>query len=67
MKVYINDEVIDVPEHISNLKAILDFEGIHTDGTAIALNDCIVPRSRWETTIVGNGDRIVAIKAAFGG
>lgn len=36
-------------------------------GVAVALNDVVVPRARWETTIVADGDRIEIIHAVQGG
>lgn len=38
-----------------------------TSGIAVALNDEVVSRSRWETTEVGEGDRIELLGPAGGG
>ncbi len=36
-------------------------------GAAIAVNDRLVPRSRWTETKVNPDDNLVIIKAAYGG
>ena len=36
-------------------------------GTAVAVNDDVVPRSRWNETALNDGDRVEVIRAAQGG
>lgn len=36
-------------------------------GVAIAINNCIVTRDKWEATAISEGDNVTIIKAAFGG
>ncbi|SDN70844.1 sulfur carrier protein ThiS [Actinacidiphila guanduensis] len=36
-------------------------------GVAAALNDSVVPRSRWAATPVGDGDRVEILTAVQGG
>jgi sulfur carrier protein len=36
-------------------------------GVAVAVNDRVVPRARWESTPVGDGDRVEIIHAVQGG
>ena len=38
-----------------------------TTGTAVALNDEIVPRSRWASTALSEGDRVEVLGAVAGG
>lgn len=36
-------------------------------GTAIAVNERIISRPLWENTTLKEGDKVIIIKAAFGG
>ncbi len=36
-------------------------------GVAIAINNSIVTRDKWEATRISEGDNVTIIKAAFGG
>lgn len=36
-------------------------------GVALAVNNKVVPRSKWAETAIAQGDGITVIKAAFGG
>jgi len=37
------------------------------DGVAVAVNGDVVPRSRWSTQALRNGDRVEIVTAAAGG
>ncbi|HEY5834090.1 sulfur carrier protein ThiS [Streptomyces sp.] len=36
-------------------------------GVAAALNETVVPRSRWSATVLGHGDRVEVLTAVQGG
>ncbi len=36
-------------------------------GIAIAVNDCVVPKSKWNTSQLSDGDKVLIIKASQGG
>ncbi|WP_093801252.1 sulfur carrier protein ThiS [Streptomyces sp. Wb2n-11] len=36
-------------------------------GVAAALNETVVPRGRWDATVLGDGDRIEVLTAVQGG
>ncbi|MCX4980381.1 sulfur carrier protein ThiS [Streptomyces sp. NBC_00572] len=36
-------------------------------GVAAALNETVVPRGEWETTLLGEGDRVEVLTAVQGG
>jgi sulfur carrier protein len=36
-------------------------------GVAAALNETVVPRTRWAATVVGDGDRVEVLTAVQGG
>lgn len=37
------------------------------DGVAVAVNDAVVPRGRWEALALAEGDRVLIIRATQGG
>lgn len=67
MQIYINDEATTIQPDQS-LHAVLQQCGIGTEmGAAVALNDEIVPKSRWRQTTFQENDRLLIVKAAQGG
>lgn len=42
-------------------------EVVTTAGVAVAVNESLVPRSRWSATALAGGDRIELLRAAQGG
>lgn len=67
MVVYCNNTEHSVPAHAS-IAGVLDLLGINAGrGTAVAVNNTVVPRSQWnEHTLVDN-DRLTVIRATQGG
>ena len=60
MKIYINQKEIEVQDSIS-VKELLDMQQIAIEGTAIAIDNKLVPQNEWN-------DRILTdIRATFGG
>jgi len=58
------ERIIDPGTTVAGLVAATS----HTaGGLAVALNESVVPRSRWPTTTVREGDRIEVLSAAQGG
>ncbi len=51
----------------TTLAGLLDALGIRTDGSAVALNDGVVPRARHAETLLQDGDRLEIIVAVAGG
>jgi thiamine biosynthesis protein ThiS len=41
--------------------------GLPASGVAVALNECVVPRSQWASTELTAGDRLIVLRAAQGG
>ena len=62
----INGETREVAEG-STVEALLDALGARRDGTAVALNDDVVPRTRHAATVLRGGDRLEIIVAVAGG
>jgi sulfur carrier protein len=51
----------------ATLDALLQALGVRRDGTAVALNDDVVPRTRHAATVLRGGDRLEIIVAVAGG
>ncbi|NQY07143.1 MAG: sulfur carrier protein ThiS [Flavobacteriaceae bacterium] len=51
----------------SSLQQVLNQLQIKLAGVAIAVNESVVPKSNWETTILQNHDAILIITATQGG
>jgi sulfur carrier protein len=51
----------------ATLDSLLDAIGVRRDGTAVALNDDVVPRARHAGTALREGDRLEIIVAVAGG
>jgi sulfur carrier protein len=68
MKLKVNGVEREFAEPAS-LQDLLVTLGLPSDrsGTAVAMNDAVVPRTRWAETPVAEGDRIEIITAAQGG
>jgi sulfur carrier protein len=65
MRVTVNGEQREIASgHVDALLSELEYEGTHF---AIALNFDVLPRSRWATTPLKNGDEIEIITPRQGG
>ncbi|GHA43134.1 sulfur carrier protein ThiS [Photobacterium aphoticum] len=62
----VNDKAMDVPPGIS-LHALLEQLAMPLQATAVAVNEEIVSRPSWETTVLSDGDRIALFQAIAGG
>ena len=51
----------------TTLASLLEAFGVRADGTAVALNDDVVPRARHAETVLRDGDRLEIIVAVAGG
>jgi sulfur carrier protein len=51
----------------ATLGSLLDALGVRRDGTAVALNDDVVPRALHAATVLRSGDRLEIIVAVAGG
>jgi sulfur carrier protein len=64
--IQVNGEARDVADG-ATLDSLLDAIGVRRDGTAVALNDDVVPRARHAATALREGDRLEIIVAVAGG
>jgi sulfur carrier protein len=66
MELSVNDEVHTFKEG-ANLYDVIQELSISEKGTAIAINEEVVPKSQWHNTIPNLNDKILIIKATQGG
>ncbi len=66
MKIYLNQQPIEVAIE-TTVRELLDSRQIALDGTAVAVNNKLVPKSEWETFQLNNDDKLTVIRATFGG
>lgn len=66
MKVHLNGEARDLTEGVT-VADVVALVAPSPRGVAVARNGDIVPRSAWDTTPVGESDRIEILGAAQGG
>ena len=66
MKIYINQKEIEAQDSIS-IKELLDMQQISIEGTAIAIDNKLVPKTEWNARILTDGNKITIIRATFGG
>ena len=66
MIIYINQIEIEVQDNIS-VKELLDMQQIAIEGTAIAIDNKLVPKNEWNDRILTDGNKITIIRATFGG
>jgi len=66
MKIYVNNKELVVDER-TTVRGILVKMETAPGGTAVAVNDTVVPRSTWDTFAVKENDNVLIIKATRGG
>ena len=66
MNIEVNNVLTDVPEGttVANLIALQE---LPTGGLAVAVSDELVVRGRWSEHVLREGDKVLIIKAAYGG
>lgn len=66
MKIEVNEEPREILEQ-TTLKSLVDSTLDNTRGLAIAINNTVVPKEKWDQTILKEADKILFIKATQGG
>lgn len=54
-------------ESDTSLQEFIDENGMIPTNIAIAVNNSVVPKEKWENTIINDGDTLLIIKAYYGG
>jgi sulfur carrier protein len=66
MRLHINGENKEVPQ-LESLAALVEHLGMKADRLAIELNRDIVPRDRWPSTPLSDGDNLEIVHFVGGG
>lgn len=65
MKLKVNDK--EVETGATTLSQLSQDLNLPMTGIAVAVNQCMIPRSKWETHTLNKEDEIIIIKAVCGG
>ncbi|CAI1186898.1 sulfur carrier protein ThiS [Serratia ficaria] len=66
MKIRLNDQPLELAPPLS-VAALLERLERHQPGTALAINQTIIPRADWASHLVQDGDDILLFQAIAGG
>ena len=66
MTVYLNDKPVEVADGIT-LEVALETLSIPSTGIATAVNGAVVPNDKRAATVLNHNDKILIIKAFYGG
>lgn len=66
MNITVNDVILNLPDG-STVSDVLDLKDIKPQGIAAALNGRVIPADMRASTVLSDGDKIVIIKAFYGG
>ncbi len=66
MRVVVNGEAQLLPDG-TNVADVVTRLGARSEGTAVAVNGDVVPRSAWPAHPLGEGDRVEVLTAVQGG
>ena len=66
MKLIVNGEPREAPDGVT-VAALVRTVTAAASGVAVALNDEVVRRGSWESTVLNDGDRVEVLTAVQGG
>lgn len=66
IRIVFNNKPIEL-ESDTSLQEFIDKNGMIPTNIAIAVNNSVVPKEKWENTIINDGDTLLIIKAYYGG
>ncbi|ACS87473.1 sulfur carrier protein ThiS [Musicola paradisiaca] len=66
MKIRVNDDVVELDDALT-VAQLLDRLNRRQPGTALAINQTLIPRAAWEQHPVQDGDDILLFQAIAGG
>lgn len=67
MEIIIDKQIQQVQDSCSVQQLMETLFALPPKGIAVAVNECVVPKSEWETYILQSKDRLLFIKATQGG
>ena len=66
MKVFLNHQEICAGSRVT-LRDLLLGQSISSEGTAVAVNNRVIPKDEWMDTFLKDGDKVTVIQATCGG
>lgn len=66
MNIFVNDTPTQCGEQ-TTITELLSQEGIQTVNIAVAMNNMVIPKAQWDTSVVKDACNIIIIKAVQGG
>ena len=66
MELFVNRTPVAVRDG-AMLPEVLAGLGIPAEGIAVAVNNRVIPRSEWDTTLLHEADKVTVIRAVCGG
>jgi sulfur carrier protein len=67
MEITFNDQRQEIEAQTSVQSALNKWVGEKQKGIAVAVNDSIVPKAKWESHLLQPNDKVLVIKATQGG
>jgi len=67
MQLIVNHQPFDFPSDALDVPTLLASRGIKEEAVALAVNGEVVPRRKWPTVTLGDGDRVDLVKVVAGG
>lgn len=67
MKIFLNEEALELPNENMTVSDLLTWKQISQQGTAVAIGEKLLKRDHWNETRLAEGMEITLITAAFGG
>lgn len=67
MIIIYNDEITKLPNDFMTVADLAEWKNLKNQGTAIAVNDLLIPKTKWSVTRLKEQDRVTVITAAYGG
>ncbi len=67
MKIKVNNEIVELSGPMVTVNELLALREVSPNGTAVAVNDRLVPRGKWDTFKIEENDDVTLVSAAFGG
>lgn len=67
MKIFLNNELISLPNDYMTVKDLIKWKGIGEQGTAVAIDDKLIKKMAWGVTKLTPMCHVTLISAAFGG
>lgn len=65
MKLKVNNN--EVETGVTTLTQLSQELNLPAAGIAVAVNNCMIPRTEWDAHLLNEGDKIIIIKAVCGG